>query len=39
MDKLYVIMPMYNEEDNTRKVMCEWHEIINALGDIIVVIE
>ena len=33
MDKLYIIIPAYNEEENIEKVINDWYKIINKLND------
>ena len=33
MEKLYAIIPAYNEQDNIRKVIREWYEVIAATGE------
>ena len=33
MDKLYIIIPAYNEEENIEKVAREWHEVIEKVGE------
>jgi glycosyltransferase involved in cell wall biosynthesis len=32
MDKLYIVMPAYNEEANIETVAREWHEVIEKVG-------
>ena len=33
MDKLYIIIPTYNEEENIEDVVKEWHKIVEKFGD------
>lgn len=33
MDKLYIIIPAYNEEENIRKVINDWYPIIESIGE------
>lgn len=33
MEKLYIIIPAYNEEENIEKVVREWHEIVIHIGE------
>jgi dolichol-phosphate mannosyltransferase len=33
MDKLYIVMPAYNEEGAIAKVVDEWHSVIEAIGN------
>ena len=33
MDKLYIIIPAYNEEENIENVAKEWHEVVNKIGN------
>lgn len=33
MDKVYAIIPAYNEQDNIRKVIREWYDVIARTGD------
>lgn len=33
MDKLYIIIPAYNEEENIDAVAREWHEIVSTIGE------
>jgi len=32
MDKLYIIMPAYNEQDNIEEVVSSWHKVVEAIG-------
>lgn len=32
MDKLYIVMPAYNEEDNIEEVVKEWHDVVKKIG-------
>jgi dolichol-phosphate mannosyltransferase len=32
MEKLYIILPAYNEEENIEKVAEEWHNIVQKIG-------
>lgn len=32
MDKLYIIIPAYNEEENIEAVAREWHEVVAGIG-------
>lgn len=32
-DKLYIVMPAYNEEDNIEQVAVEWHEVVKRIGE------
>ena len=32
MDKLYIIMPTYNEEANIEEVVKQWHEVVEQFG-------
>lgn len=32
MDKLYIVMPAYNEEANIEMVAREWHEVVRKIG-------
>lgn len=32
MDKLYIVMPVYNEEENIRKVIAQWHPVAEGIG-------
>ena len=32
MDKLYIIIPAYNEEANIELVAREWHEVVAGIG-------
>ena len=32
MDKLYIIIPAYNEEENIRNIIHDWYDIINRIG-------
>ena len=29
---LYIVMPAYNEEDNIRSVVEQWHSVVEKLG-------
>lgn len=31
-DKLYIVMPAYNEEENIDQVAREWHEVVTKIG-------
>ena len=33
MDKLYIIIPAYNEEENIEQVAKEWHEVVSTKGE------
>ncbi len=33
MDKLYIVIPAYNEEENIDSVAREWHEIVKNIGE------
>lgn len=33
MDKLYIVMPAYNEEENIEQVVKEWHTVMDRMGD------
>lgn len=33
MDKLYIVMPAYNEEDNIKQVINSWYPIVKGRGD------
>ncbi|MCR5520409.1 MAG: glycosyltransferase family 2 protein [Lachnospiraceae bacterium] len=33
MEKLYAVIPAYNEQDNIRKVIREWYDVIAATGE------
>lgn len=32
-EKLYIIIPAYNEEENIQKVICDWHLIVKNVGE------
>ena len=32
MDKLYIVMPAYNEEGAIAKVVDEWHAVVESIG-------
>lgn len=32
MDKLYIVMPAYNEEANIEKTIEEWYPVISKIG-------
>ncbi len=32
-DKLYIIMPAYNEEENIENVVREWHDVVKKVGN------
>lgn len=32
MDKLYIIIPAYNEEENIRTVIAQWHPVVEKIG-------
>jgi glycosyltransferase involved in cell wall biosynthesis len=32
MDKLYIVIPAYNEQDNIESVAREWHEVVERIG-------
>ena len=32
MDKLYIIIPTYNEEANIKTVINQWYELIEEIG-------
>lgn len=32
-DKLYIVMPAYNEEENIEDVVKEWHEVVKNIGN------
>lgn len=32
MDKLYIVMPAYNEEENIQQVISQWHPIVEKIG-------
>ena len=32
MDKVYIVMPAYNEEENIETVAREWHEVVVSIG-------
>jgi glycosyltransferase involved in cell wall biosynthesis len=32
-ERLYIVMPAYNEEENIESVVREWHEIITKIGE------
>ncbi|MBO4636110.1 MAG: glycosyltransferase family 2 protein [Clostridiales bacterium] len=31
-EKLYIVMPAYNEEENIETVVSEWHEVVRTIG-------
>ncbi|MCQ2482351.1 MAG: glycosyltransferase family 2 protein [Clostridia bacterium] len=31
-DKLFIVMPAYNEEENIEQVVVEWHEVVEKIG-------
>lgn len=33
MDKLYIVIPAYNEEENIRKVIDDWYSIVEGIGE------
>lgn len=33
MEKLYIIIPAYNEEENIEEVAREWHEVVKKIGE------
>lgn len=33
MDKLYIVIPAYNEEDNIKKVIMEWYPVVEKIGN------
>ncbi len=33
MDKLYIVMPAYNEEENIRQVIKDWYPIVEKIGN------
>lgn len=33
MDKLYIVIPAYNEEENIEAVAREWHEVVTKVGE------
>ena len=33
MNKLYIVIPTYNEEENIEEVVNEWHEVVEKFGD------
>lgn len=33
MDKLYIVMPAYNEEENIEEVIAQWHPIVERTGE------
>lgn len=33
MDKLYIVMPAYNEQDNIENIVKEWHPVIESIGN------
>ena len=32
MDKLYIVMPVYNEEENIQRVIAQWHPVVEGIG-------
>lgn len=32
MDKLYIIIPAYNEEENIKSVIAQWHPLVEGIG-------
>lgn len=32
MDKLYIVIPAYNEEKNIEAVIAQWHPIVEKIG-------
>ena len=32
MDKLYIIIPAYNEQDNIRSTIAQWHPLVEGIG-------
>lgn len=32
-DKLYIIIPAYNEEENIQEVVKQWHEVVEKIGN------
>lgn len=32
MDKLYIVMPAYNEQDNIETTVKEWHKVLESIG-------
>ena len=32
MDKLYIVMPAYNEEENIEAVVAQWHPVVEKIG-------
>ena len=32
MDKLYIVMPAYNEEANIEAVVSQWHPLVEKIG-------
>lgn len=32
-DKLYIVMPAYNEEENIEEVVKEWHQVVSDIGN------
>lgn len=32
MDKLYIIMPAYNEQDNIENTVKQWNEVLETVG-------
>ena len=33
MEKLYIVIPAYNEQDNIAAVAREWHEVVKSIGE------
>ena len=33
MDKLYIIIPAYNEQDNIARVIEQWYPVVEKTGD------
>lgn len=33
MEKLFIVIPAYNEEDNIEDVVKEWHEVVEKIGE------
>lgn len=33
MDNLYIVIPAYNEQDNIREIIREWHPIVEKIGN------
>ena len=32
-EKLYIVIPAYNEEENIENVVKEWHEVVEKIGE------